>query len=502
MTRVSGRLPRAISRTKRGTTSMPPASITMRNPTSRKVVWPSTAVDMPLPLPMRGQQRQQEDGDEILGDKHRKDDLGEAATDVLVGEGLGDDGGAGDGAQRAGENALGRAPAEQAAGEVAQPRHQAALDEGDQPAARGGTNQTAQAELEAEREHQQDDADVRQRVGQLGIDGERSRHVGADQQPGQQVAEHDGQAQALEDRGAHGRDPHNEREIREMAVGRAGNRHGEREQGEGAHGRGRWPASRPWSPIGPMPCVSAGEVLLLSGCMSSSTCGRTLVFVACLGQVCVGCAENTPDHLDFALRTARFEVSSGNAQWRQVPAGTLVPNVVCAGPQALITDCCSPPPPAVPIDCQQVPLACDPADNFCALTFDMEQELDVNLIADVAAVAAVDGRVFSNVSLLWLGVTVTGLDQLPLRNANLYIGSAGMGSSSNPAAKLLAPVDLVPGQSMLALDAAAQQAFSSFARDYRMPFALLLSVHVVVRNGTTPTGKVTIAVDGRAEALY
>lgn len=244
-----------------------------------------------------------------------------------------------------------------------------------------------------------------------------------------------------------------------------------------------------------------GELLLVSGLMSFGTCTRTLMLVAWAGQFLAACGQDTPDHLDFALRSLNFKVSSQSPQWRQAPPSG-IPNMVCAGPQAVTTDCCSPPPPAQPVDCQQHPLACDPSDNFCALIFDVETRVDVDLVADVAAVAAVDGRVFAEVSLLGLTTTVDGLDALPMRSANLYIGPQGLGSSSSPDAQMLAPVSLATGTNQVAPSAEAQQAFSRLARDYRTPFSLLLSAHFVLPNGSSPTGAVTVAVTGRARAVY
>jgi hypothetical protein len=63
-------------------------------------------------------------------------------------------------------------------------------------------------------------------------------------------------------------------------------------------------------------------------------------------------------------------------------------------------------------------------------------------------------------------------------------------------------VSLAEGTSLVVPGTDAQQAFSSFARDYRTPFSLLLSAHLVIPNGTTPAGRVTFRVTGRAEALY
>ena len=235
--------------------------------------------------------------------------------------------------------------------------------------------------------------------------------------------------------------------------------------------------------------------------MSFGTCARTMVFVVCLGQIVAGCGQNTPDRLIFALPTLNFEFSSESTQWRQAPP-TAVPNMVCAGPQALATDCCSPPATLPTVDCQQYPVACDPLSNFCALTFDMEVVTKVDLVADVAEVAAVDGRVFTRVSLVSLSTSVSDLDDLPIRGANLYIGPGNAGGASSQAATLLAPVSLTLGTTLVTLSAEAQQAFSDFAQDYRTPFSLWLDAHFVIPNGSTPVGTDTFRVNARAEAVY
>jgi hypothetical protein len=53
-------------------------------------------------------------------------------------------------------------------------------------------------QLEPDREHQQDHAELRQHVHELGVGHQRHRHVRADHQTGQHVAEHDRHAQRLE----------------------------------------------------------------------------------------------------------------------------------------------------------------------------------------------------------------------------------------------------------------------------------------------------------------
>jgi hypothetical protein len=236
--------------------------------------------------------------------------------------------------------------------------------------------------------------------------------------------------------------------------------------------------------------------------MSLATCARTMGFVVGLGQVVAACGQNTPDRLGFALPTSSFVISSKNSAWRQVPDTVLIPNMVCGGPQALATDCCAPPFPIPSIDCEQYPVACDPTSNFCALTFDVEVGTKVDLVAQVPEVGAVDGRVFTSVSLLSLSTSASNLGALPIRSANLYIAPGDVGGSSNPAAVLLSRVELTEGATPATPTPEGRQAFAALARDYRAPFSLWLSAHLVVPNGSTPSGTVTFTAHAQAEAVY
>jgi hypothetical protein len=229
-----------------------------------------------------------------------------------------------------------------------------------------------------------------------------------------------------------------------------------------------------------------------------------MVSLACLGQILAGCGigqEDTPERLDFALPSCKFVVSSTSPQWRQSPPGG-TPEMVCAGPQALATNCCLPPAPSPAIDCEQYPVACDPASNLCALTFDVEDIVAVDLVADVEEVAEVEGRVFSQVTLSSLTATMTGGSQLSIRTADLFLAPAGVGGSSSPGVELLAHLPLAAGANVIEPSAAARQAFAGFARNYHTPFSLLLSAHVVVPRGTVPSGSATITVTGQVEAYY
>lgn len=223
--------------------------------------------------------------------------------------------------------------------------------------------------------------------------------------------------------------------------------------------------------------------------------------VFCVGQLVTGCGQDTPDRLSFALPSdLTLRISSDDDEWHASPVA--LPNMVCGGPHALGTDCCSPPPPMAAVDCQQYPLACDPANNFCALTFDVTSAVRVDLLPEVAEVAAADGRVWSRVSLRALTVSAKGLGSLPIRAAALYVGPLAADGIGGPSVRLLGPVALTEKASPVPVDGAGEDAFASFARDYRMPFVLWLAAHVVVANGTVPAGTVEFTVAGRVEAEY
>jgi hypothetical protein len=76
-----------------------------------------------------------------------------------------------------------------------------------------GLDEAAQVELEPEREHEQDHAQLGERVHHVGVGDERDRHVGADDEPGQHVAEHDRQPEALAGHRGEGGHAENDREV-------------------------------------------------------------------------------------------------------------------------------------------------------------------------------------------------------------------------------------------------------------------------------------------------
>lgn len=226
---------------------------------------------------------------------------------------------------------------------------------------------------------------------------------------------------------------------------------------------------------------------------------RSILVVLGLGQLLAGCSslgEDTPDHLDFALPSVLWTVSPTDPQWR-VPAQPRKDNFVCAGPQALSTDCCAP-----PWDCQRYPSACAPDTNYCAPTFDVQVGQTVDVRQQLAPATELEAGVFARVVLLGLTATMDLSAGLPIRSAALFVGPQGLAESSEPAAVFFAPITLTSDPQPVEPTSAGRDAFSGFARDYQSPFTLLLSTHVVVPDDFQGAGRVQVTLQGQLRAFY
>ncbi len=200
-----------------------------------------------------------------------------------------------------------------------------------------------------------------------------------------------------------------------------------------------------------------------------------------LGPVaaCGAWDEDTPEHLDFALPTIRFQASSTDPGWpRQPTDASQIPRFPCAGPLALpMADCCAP-----PYDCAKHPFVCDGSTSYCALTFDVQ--LSQAVMADGrAGIDAFAGRALARVDLVAanadLAIAGTGI-----RSADLYVGPDGLTTPSDPGAVLFSRLPVAQSADLaLAVEQSGQDAFASFAQAYDTPFSVLLSVHVVLPSG-------------------
>src|SRR5947209_6854078 len=133
----------------------------------------------------------QQDGDQVFCDQDAEAELAQLPRDPLLLEGLRDDRGARNGDDGAREQALEARPPEEAADRESQPDHEAGLEQGGEPGRRPDFREPAETELEPERKHQEDDAQLRERLHDDRVGHEGDRHVGPDDQPGEDVAQHD-----------------------------------------------------------------------------------------------------------------------------------------------------------------------------------------------------------------------------------------------------------------------------------------------------------------------
>ena len=217
--------------------------------------------------------------------------------------------------------------------------------------------------------------------------------------------------------------------------------------------------------------------------------------------------------LSFDLPVATFKVDPNDPRWWPSPPQG-VPHVVCSGPAALVTDCCQPPAPMAAVDCQAYPLTCDD-DRMCSLVFDYDEAVEIDLGRDVpelqhrrgsvlaqATIAAIDTKVFAQVTRAGTERTVGGVDTLPLRTASLYVAPQGAGSARVPGAAFLAGIPLGSEDSHVDLAPDARRALSAFLTDFNTPFTLILSTHVVIGGAAVPKAVAQVEVAGRVDASF
>jgi hypothetical protein len=209
-------------------------------------------------------------------------------------------------------------------------------------------------------------------------------------------------------------------------------------------------------------------------------------------------------NLSFDLPINReFRIDSADSRWWPSPSQG-VPEVICSGPAALVSDCCQPPEPRKAVNCQQYPLSCDPADGWCALAFDYDDAMEIDLGSDVRALRDHPLRVLAQATLATIKTTVTaGVGTLPLRAASLYAAPQGTTSARAAGATFLAEVPLGTDKRQVdVVGARAQIGLSPFLSDFNTPFALILSTHVVMKSGPAPDGVETISVAGSVSASF
>jgi hypothetical protein len=208
-------------------------------------------------------------------------------------------------------------------------------------------------------------------------------------------------------------------------------------------------------------------------------------------------------NLSFDLPVVTFKIDSTDARWLSAPPKG-VPDVVCSGPAALVSNCCQPPPEMDAVDCQAYPLSCDKS-GMCVLAFAYDDAKEIYLARDVLALQHRRHLVLEQATLASIDTTVEAADagSLPVQAASLYVAPRGATSSGAAGAVFLADIPLTSGTNHVDLTAAAQNALSAFLVDFNTPFVLILSGHVAIGSALVPpNAALTIAVAGEVNASF
>ena len=163
-----------------------------------------------------------------------------------------------------------------------------------------------------------------------------------------------------------------------------------------------------------------------------------------------------------------------------------VPDVVCSGPAALVSDCCQPPAPMPAVDCQAYPLSCDRS-GMCVLAFAYDDAVEIDLARDVPALKHRRSIWYSHRQPLpastprWRRPTLAAC---PCRPPASTSAPQGATSARAAGASFLADVPIDVGRRVTWISLRqAQDGLSAFLMDFNTPFVLILSGHVVVESG-------------------
>jgi hypothetical protein len=203
---------------KRGTINIPTIVSTTRKSTMRPIVAASPLRREPRARRDRREDSHEDDRDQVFDEENADNELAQPSADALFDERLGDDRGARDRDDRTGKHTLQHRPSEEPAREEPKPRHEARLHDGREPRRWTDPHQFREVELEAERKHQEDDAELGQRLDDAGIGHDRDRDMRPDDQSRDDVTEHDRLAQPLEHDGRDRRNGENDGQRPEELV--------------------------------------------------------------------------------------------------------------------------------------------------------------------------------------------------------------------------------------------------------------------------------------------
>jgi hypothetical protein len=209
--------------------------------------------------------------------------------------------------------------------------------------------------------------------------------------------------------------------------------------------------------------------------------------------------------ITFKLPMQTYAFSTDDPRWKSPPAA-FSQKIDCT----TAADCCvtapAGAPPEASFDCSAYSLGCDAGQ--CAISFPFELLQPIDLARQVPALAGMNGKVVSSITLQSLDYMVINEIGVGLPAVGLSVAPARATSATgNPDAHTLATLPptaagATVGDTIL-LTTEAKQAFRGFARDFQTPFNFIASTTMSLRSGSPPPkGKVTVKVTGTVTAAF
>ena len=172
-------------------------------------------------LHLAGQQGEHDDRDDVLHDRDAEGALGGTFVGELeVADGFRDDGRAGDHEHAGDKQAVQRRPTGQRTQELGEVQHGKGAQGGARQGRQSEPRELRQTEPQADGKHQENQADLGERLDALNVSYQRKRgRVGADDDPGGKEADDDGQAEAFtQGAGETGREQHDGEVLNEKGA--------------------------------------------------------------------------------------------------------------------------------------------------------------------------------------------------------------------------------------------------------------------------------------------
>jgi hypothetical protein len=211
--------------------------------------------------------------------------------------------------------------------------------------------------------------------------------------------------------------------------------------------------------------------------------------VLVLGAVGCGLISSDVTKLTFELPTKHYTFSADG--WASmIPAGLAMNNVpVACGAGTAVATCPS-------------PLACVAGVCSAEVPVSVFQTMDLKM--EVPQLSSVNNQSLADITLESMTYQVTSTADVAIPEIDLYLAPDGVTDPTNPQAVKFGSVAPIPAATNRSGDvvktADADATFIKYGMAFGTPFNFIAATTVVVPTGTTPSGMVTITINGTVSA--